>query len=78
MLARAYARAEAGRLAVTEYTALLWAIGLGFVAYGEVPGVATLAGAAMILAGSWLALRAPPVPKAGSVAMPQDAGASGR
>jgi hypothetical protein len=32
-----------------EYTALLWAIGLGFVAYGEVPGVATLAGAALIL-----------------------------
>ncbi|RVU14116.1 DMT family transporter [Methylobacterium oryzihabitans] len=64
VLARAYARAEAGRLAVMEYTALLWAIGLGFLAYGEVPGVATLAGAALILAGSWLALRARPAPKA--------------
>ncbi|MEH3145071.1 MAG: DMT family transporter [Methylobacterium frigidaeris] len=64
VLARAYARAEAGRLAVMEYTALLWAIGLGFVAYGEVPGVATLAGSALILAGSWLALRARPVRKA--------------
>ncbi|MGE7414078.1 DMT family transporter [Methylobacterium tarhaniae] len=57
VLSRAYARAEAARLAAMEYTALLWAIGLGYVAFGEVPGVATLAGAGLILAGSALAAR---------------------
>ena len=57
VLSRAYAQAEASRLAAIEYTALLWAIGLGYVAFGEVPGVATLAGAGLILAGSALAAR---------------------
>ncbi|WP_288579906.1 DMT family transporter [uncultured Methylobacterium sp.] len=57
VLSRAYAQAEASRLAAMEYTALLWAIGLGYVAFGEVPGVATLAGAGLILAGSALAAR---------------------
>ena len=57
VLSRAYARAEAARLAAMEYTALLWAIGLGYFAFGEVPGVATLAGAGLILAGSALAAR---------------------
>ncbi|TGD95952.1 DMT family transporter [Methylobacterium nonmethylotrophicum] len=57
VLSRAYARAEAARLAAMEYTALLWAIGLGYLAFGEVPGLATLAGAGLILAGSALAAR---------------------
>ncbi|MGF3024401.1 DMT family transporter [Methylobacterium aquaticum] len=57
VLSRAYAKAEASRLAAMEYTALLWAIGLGYVAFGEVPGMATLAGAGLILAGSALAAR---------------------
>ncbi len=57
VLSRAYAKAEASRLAAMEYTALLWAIGLGYLAFGEVPGVATLAGAGLILAGSALAAR---------------------
>jgi len=57
VLSRAYAQAEASRLAVMEYTALLWAIGLGYFAFGEVPGVATLAGAGLILAGSALAAK---------------------
>ncbi|GJD48699.1 Pseudopaline exporter CntI [Methylobacterium crusticola] len=56
-LSRAYARAEAARLAVMEYTALIWALGLGYAAFGEVPGPATLAGAGLILAGSALAAR---------------------
>ncbi|BAQ48844.1 MULTISPECIES: DMT family transporter [Methylobacterium] len=57
VLSRAYAQAEASRLAAMEYTALLWAIGLGYFAFGEVPGVATLAGAGLILAGSALAAK---------------------
>ncbi|MFH6785811.1 MULTISPECIES: DMT family transporter [Methylobacterium] len=57
VLSRAYAKAEASRLAAMEYTALLWAIGLGYFAFGEVPGMATLAGAGLILVGSALAAR---------------------
>ncbi|MGY2053027.1 DMT family transporter [Methylobacterium sp. JK268] len=55
VLSRAYAGAEAARLAVTEYSALLWAVALGYFAFGEVPGLATAAGAALVLAGSALA-----------------------
>jgi S-adenosylmethionine uptake transporter len=46
----AYARAPAGQLAVTEYTALLWAALLGSVLFAEVPSLATMAGGALILA----------------------------
>lgn len=57
LMSRAYARAEAARLAVMEYTALVWAILFGFFAFGEVPTVLTLAGAALIVGGSVLATR---------------------
>lgn len=57
VLSRAYAGAEAARLAVMEYTALVWAAGLGYFAFGEVPGLATAAGTVLILAGSALAAR---------------------
>lgn len=46
----AYARAPAGLLAVTEYTALPWAALLGFVLFAEVPSLATLIGGGLILA----------------------------
>ncbi len=36
VLSRAYAKAEASRLAAMETPALLWAIGLGYLAFGEV------------------------------------------
>ncbi|WP_018261980.1 DMT family transporter [Methylobacterium sp. WSM2598] len=57
VLSRAYAGAEAARLAVAEYSALIWAVGLGYLAFGEVPGLATAAGSGLILAGSALAAR---------------------
>ena len=57
-LAWAYKRAPAGRLGILEYTAFLWASVLGFVFFNEVPKLATLAGAAIIviacLADAWL------------------------
>ena len=56
-MSRAYARAEAARLAVMEYSALIWALVFGFVGFGEVPGLVTMAGAALIVAGSLLATR---------------------
>lgn len=57
LMSRAYARAEAARLAVMEYTALIWALVFGFVGFGEVPGLVTMAGAALIVGGSLLATR---------------------
>jgi S-adenosylmethionine uptake transporter len=53
----AYRHADASRLGAIEYTAFLWAVGLGFVFFGEIPSLATLAGAGLIVAGALLAVR---------------------
>lgn len=56
----AFARAAASRIAPTEYTSLVWAALIGFVAFSEVPTLYTLAGSALIIAGSLaLARRSP-------------------
>jgi S-adenosylmethionine uptake transporter len=52
LLTWAFARASAARLGVVEYTALLWAAGIGYVWFSEAPTLATLAGAALIIAGA--------------------------
>jgi len=57
LLARAFAKAEAARLAPLEYTALIWAVGLGLVFFGETPTLATLGGAALIVGGAVIASR---------------------
>lgn len=57
LLARAFAKAEAARLAPLEYTALVWAVILGLVFFGEVPTLSTLAGAALIIGGALVASR---------------------
>jgi S-adenosylmethionine uptake transporter len=57
-LAWAYRHADASRLGAIEYTAFLWAVALGLVFFGEVPSLATLAGATLIIAGAVLAVRA--------------------
>jgi S-adenosylmethionine uptake transporter len=49
MLAHAFARIEAARLAPVGYVTLVWGVLLGFLFFAEVPGLATLAGAAMIV-----------------------------
>ena len=46
-----------GRAAVITYIAPIVALGLGVVALDERPGAGTLAGLALILAGSWIATR---------------------
>ncbi|MEQ1931836.1 MAG: DMT family transporter [Parvularculaceae bacterium] len=48
-LARAYAGAEAQRLAPLEYTALIWAAAIGLLFFGEVPRWQVWAGAAIII-----------------------------
>lgn len=49
LLTTAFAKAEAARLAPLEYTALIWAAAIGYVSFGEVPTLATLAGAVLII-----------------------------
>jgi drug/metabolite transporter (DMT)-like permease len=59
-MAWAYGRAEASRLGVVEYTAFIWAALLGFIFFAEVPKVATIAGATLIIAGATLVMRRRP------------------
>jgi S-adenosylmethionine uptake transporter len=57
MLAHAFARIEAARLAPVGYVTLVWGVLLGQLLFGEVPGLATLAGAALIALGTVLTRR---------------------
>jgi S-adenosylmethionine uptake transporter len=53
----AYARGEASYLAVTEYSAFLWASALGWIVFTERVSLYTIAGAALIVAGCLIAAR---------------------
>ncbi|MCL6730828.1 DMT family transporter [Sphingomonas hankyongi] len=53
----AYARAEASYLAVTEYSAFLWASALGWLIFREPVSLYTVAGAALIVGGCAVAAR---------------------
>jgi S-adenosylmethionine uptake transporter len=55
-----YARAETQRLAPLEYTGFLWAALFGWLYFGEAVTPATGAGAALIVAGCWIATRGNP------------------
>jgi drug/metabolite transporter (DMT)-like permease len=57
LLTHAFSRANASRLAPTEFTSLIWAAFIGFVFFAEVPTLYTWAGAALIVAGSMLLAR---------------------
>jgi S-adenosylmethionine uptake transporter len=57
LLATAYAKAKAARLAPLEYTALIWAAFIGYGVFHEVPTWATLGGGLLIVAGAALASR---------------------
>jgi drug/metabolite transporter (DMT)-like permease len=59
LLALAFARAEAARLAPLHYTSLVWGIAFGYLMFAEVPTLTTLAGATLIAAGAWIAQRKP-------------------
>ena len=59
----AYARAEASYLAVTEYSAFIWAAVCGWLFFSEPVSAFTVAGAAMIVGGCLLAAsKKPAVP----------------
>jgi S-adenosylmethionine uptake transporter len=53
----AFTRLEASRVAPVEYTGLVWATVLGYLLFGEVPTVVTVASAALIVGGCLLLLR---------------------
>jgi S-adenosylmethionine uptake transporter len=57
MLAHAFARIEAARLAPVGYVTLVWGVLFGFVFFAELPGLATLAGAALIVVGALISQR---------------------
>jgi S-adenosylmethionine uptake transporter len=54
LMATAYAKAEAARLAPLEYTALIWAVLIGYGVFSEVPTWATLGGGILIVAAAML------------------------
>jgi S-adenosylmethionine uptake transporter len=70
LLAWAYARAGAAYLSTTEYSSFLWAILLGWLAFGEHVSLFTLGGAGLIVAGCIIAARAYPL---GHVALEAEA-----
>jgi S-adenosylmethionine uptake transporter len=57
MLAHAFARIEAARLAPVGYVTLVWGVLFGFLFFAEVPGLTTLAGALLIVVGTLVTQR---------------------
>jgi drug/metabolite transporter (DMT)-like permease len=57
LMATAFAKAPAARLAPLEYTALIWAALIGYTVFGEVPTLATLGGGALIVGSALIASR---------------------
>lgn len=55
-----YARAETQVLVPVEYTGFLWAALFGWLAFGEEVGLATIAGAVLIVVGCWIGARNSP------------------
>lgn len=54
LIVRAYRSADATVIAPFEYLQLLWAAGLGFLIFSDVPGIYTWLGAAVIVAANLL------------------------
>ena len=59
VLASSKHTAEAQALVPVEYTGFVWAALFGWLKFGEPVGLATLAGALLIVIGSWIAARGP-------------------
>lgn len=59
LLAQAFARAEAARLAPLHYTTLIWGMAFGYLMFAEIPTALTIAGATLIATGAWFAQRKP-------------------
>jgi drug/metabolite transporter (DMT)-like permease len=57
LMATAFAKAQAARLAPLEYTALVWAVLIGYAIFSEVPAPAALAGGGLIIGAALLTSR---------------------
>jgi S-adenosylmethionine uptake transporter len=57
MLAHAFARIEAARLAPVQYITLVWGVLFGFVFFAEVPAIMTCVGAVLIVLGTLVTRR---------------------
>lgn len=57
LMVTAYAKAEAARLAPLEYTALIWAVLIGYGVFSEIPTWATFGGGILIVAAAMLTSR---------------------
>jgi len=57
MLARAFSKAEAAKLAPLDYTSMIWALLFGYVFFAEVPTLYTFSGAGLIILGALVASR---------------------
>jgi S-adenosylmethionine uptake transporter len=53
----AFTRLEASRVAPLEYSSFVWAAGLGYLLFGEVPTLTTALSAVLIIGGCLLLLR---------------------
>ncbi|HEY8381941.1 MAG TPA: DMT family transporter [Microvirga sp.] len=57
LMATAFAKSEAARLAPLEYTALIWAALIGYAVFSEVPTIATMLGAVLIVGSALITSR---------------------
>jgi drug/metabolite transporter (DMT)-like permease len=57
LLTMAYARTEAAKVAVTEYTGLIWAAMIGYAFFGEAPRAMVYAGGALVILGCVIVAR---------------------
>ncbi len=57
LLAAAFKRAEAAKVAIAEYTGLIWAAILGYAFFAEVPRTMVWVGAALVIAGCFVVAR---------------------
>ena len=57
LLAAAFKRAEAAKVAVSEYTGLIWAAILGYVFFAETPRAMVWVGAALVIGGCLVVAR---------------------
>ena len=55
LMTLSFRHAEAGSLAPYEYLSVLWAVALGFMVFGEMPGWSFLLAAPLILGGAMIA-----------------------
>lgn len=78
LLTESYRNADASLIAPFEYTTILWALAIGFLAFGDLPSVWTILGGAIVIGSSaavllWERARGGHRPHAGTMTPPPEA-----